>query len=78
MLYVVVKQIESKYIEHISIPLKLVVRDIILVFGCASVTLFFASYLEYPMEYFLSMVANRPMPQQHAGPMFIHTTPPDF
>jgi len=79
VIYSLVKYIESRYIEHTTIPLKLVVRDIILVFGCSSVTLFFAFYVEGPLGYFFSMVSNRPIaPTSASVAAAVYTSPPDF
>ena len=78
VIYSLTKYLEAKYIERTFIPLKLVVRDVMLVFGCSVVTLFLSSFVEGPIGYFLSMVTNSPIQPLNTAPIAVHTSPPDF
>lgn len=79
ILYLVAKQIESRFVASDEPkPLKLVVRDGILVFGCSMLTLFVATLVDAPFKQMLNMVTDTQgvIPTNHK--LNVHTTPPDF
>ena len=76
VVYTLVKFADAKYIGKTVVPIKLVVRDVLLVFGCSIATLFLSTYVEGPIGYFLAMVSNQPV--QPSEFITVHTAPPDF
>lgn len=75
ILYLVAKQIESRYVLDEPKPLKLVVRDSIFVFGASVCTLFVATLADTPVKHMLSMVTDTVI---NTPTINVHTTPPDF
>jgi hypothetical protein len=77
IIYLVVKQIESRYTNAESKPLKYTVRDGVLVFGSAVATLFLANIVDSPFRQMLAMVTNTssPIPTDHLN---VYTNQPDF
>jgi hypothetical protein len=76
ILYLVVKQIESRYVSSDEPkPLKLVVRDCIFVFGCSMVTLFVANLVDTPFKTMMSMVTDTVIT---APVINVHTDPPNW
>lgn len=77
ILYLIVKQVESRYTNAEPKPLKYTVRDGVLVFGSAVVTLFLANIIDSPFNKMLAMVGGNPsMPAPTH--LDVYTTPPDF
>lgn len=74
--YTVARSIEAKVFRASSVPVKKIVQDFIYVFLSSLVTLFVATYLDGPISYFLSIVANKPI--MHQGPAAVNIMPPDW
>ena len=78
IIYLIVKQVESRYTNAESKPLKYIVRDGVLVFGSAVVTLFLANLVDSPFKQMLAMVTDTTSSITTAPNLNIHTSPPDF
>lgn len=72
VLHMLSRSVTAKLFRAEPVPMKQVVQDFVYVFFSSLVALFVATYLDGPIGYFLSIVANKPVIPQVQTAVDIH------